>query len=312
MISDVIQFQSVLSGTCLEGRKFGAIEIDGISATALAIKVRPHEVDEAWTAAFSRLGRMGRYPVVSCSWPGAGDGWLDQVADQFSRFSYKGELTSNRSGDDPTGVLKSAERIDRKAALKRFILARAEPVEEWVDFCIEETERQFGSAPTESEVRSAVEAERISCLEELERWFFRWEMKHFGSQATCISEEHLGYLSWFEPLQESTQLIFMPCSNGWEVPAYLHFFGAESYGSEVVVATLRDWEEKYGARLVAHYGTMLQFVVETPPSDPEDAFELAWEQQALAQCTTALPGVSLRDHARSMLHANRWFLHDRP
>lgn len=312
MLEDSIQLQSVLSGTCLEGREVSAVEVKEIGATALAIEIQPQEVVEAWLAAFSRLDKTGRYPVVGCSWSGAGHGWLDEVADQFSRFFYEDELGSNRTENTPAAVLEAAREVDVSAALKLFSAGRGDPPEEWIDFCIEETDNQFGAAPSRNQVEAAVEAERMACLEELERWFFRWELKQFGSQARSISEGHLTYLSWFETKQEPTQLIFLPCANGWEVPAYLHFYGAESYGSELVVAALRKWEQKYGAQLVAHYGTMLQFVVEKPPSNPEDAFELAWEQQALAECTTALPCVSLRDHARSMLHANRWFLHDRP
>lgn len=36
------------------------------------------------------------------------------------------------------------------------------------------------------------------------------------------------------------------------------------------------------------------------------------EQVALAECTTLLPGVSMRDHARALLAVNRWFIHERP
>jgi hypothetical protein len=54
--------------------------------------------------------------------------------------------------------------------------------------------------------------------------------------------------------------------HGWQVAAYVSFFGAEvPGGAERLIAVLRSWHERYGAELVAHYGTMLEFVVRRPP-----------------------------------------------
>ena len=57
---------------------------------------------------------------------------------------------------------------------------------------------------------------------------------------------------------------------------------------------------------------MLQLVVKRKPATLEEAFQLAWEQVAIAPCTNLLPGVSLRDHAKALFHLDRWFLHERP
>ncbi|HIK18118.1 MAG TPA: DUF4253 domain-containing protein [Leptolyngbyaceae cyanobacterium M33_DOE_097] len=94
--------------------------------------------------------------------------------------------------------------------------------------------------------------------------------------------------------------------------AYLHWFGAWASGTPVVIGFLKQWHQRYNAELVCHYGTMLQLTVEKRPATPAEAFDLAWQQEALAPCTTLLPGVTLRDHARSLLTVNRWFLHERP
>ena len=67
---------------------------------------------------------------------------------------------------------------------------------------------------------------------------------------------------------------------------------------------LKKWHEQYEAELVCHFGTMLNFIVAKPPNTSESAFELAWEQMVIAECTIILPGVSLRDHARSLLVAD--------
>ncbi|ELR99905.1 hypothetical protein [Gloeocapsa sp. PCC 73106] len=36
------------------------------------------------------------------------------------------------------------------------------------------------------------------------------------------------------------------------------------------------------------------------------------ENRAIAPCITILPGVTLRQHAQTLLSLNRWFLHERP
>ena len=75
---------------------------------------------------------------------------------------------------------------------------------------------------------------------------------------------------------------------------------------------LDDWEQRYGAELVANWGTMLQLVVSRPPGTIEDAFALACEHQVFSVSTLGLPGVSIRNHARSLLHRHDWFFHERP
>jgi hypothetical protein len=64
--------------------------------------------------------------------------------------------------------------------------------------------------------------------------------------------------------------------------------------------------------MVASWGTMLQLKVNAPPADLEDAFELSVEQWIAAPPTLALPGVTIRDHARTLWNRPEWFLHDRP
>jgi hypothetical protein len=73
----------------------------------------------------------------------------------------------------------------------------------------------------------------------------------------------------------------------------------------------KAWQA-YGAELVAHFGTMLQFVVSRPPQTLDQAFALAVQQNAVAPCTLALPGVSLREHVRALMCVDKWFLHERP
>jgi hypothetical protein len=105
--------------------------------------------------------------------------------------------------------------------------------------------------------------------------------------------------------------LFLPCSNGWDALAYIHWYGSYD-GSENYIALGRSWEERFGAELVAHHGTMLQCLVSRPPQTIEEAWPLACEHDLVAECTLALSGISLRDYTRALVGWDRWFLHERP
>jgi hypothetical protein len=121
------------------------------------------------------------------------------------------------------------------------------------------------------------------------------------------------YLEWFEPTDMDVAVILLPTPHGWHAPAYLSFFGAEGPGgAEKLVAILRLWHDRHGAELLAHYGTMLEFVVDRPPQTIDEAWQLAREQVLIAPCTTAPRGVPLRQHARALIGRSTWFLHERP
>jgi hypothetical protein len=119
------------------------------------------------------------------------------------------------------------------------------------------------------------------------------------------------HLEWYEP-NETTALVLLPTPHSWETLAFLHFYAAADESSAPLLALLKFWNERYGAELVANWGTMLQFVVSRPPTHLEDAIALAREQILLAPCTTLLPGVPLMQHARALVGCERWFLHERP
>lgn len=117
---------------------------------------------------------------------------------------------------------------------------------------------------------------------------------------------------WFEPADDDrTAIVFLPTPHGWESLAWLDFYGTE-IGDDAHVALLHRWHQEYGAELVAHFDTMLQFVVKAPPSDEDAALALARQQVMIAPCTTLLPGIALRAHARRLIGSERWFLHERP
>jgi hypothetical protein len=95
--------------------------------------------------------------------------------------------------------------------------------------------------------------------------------------------------------------------------AFLSFYGAEGEGRhEALIRLTREWQDRFGAALVASWGTMLQFVASAPPLTLAEAFDLAAQQAVVAPSTTILPGESIRELARHLWQGERWFLHERP
>jgi hypothetical protein len=110
--------------------------------------------------------------------------------------------------------------------------------------------------------------------------------------------------------------MFYPTPSGPCSIAYAPFYGEQGgmpgLTSQRLITILEFWRRRYGAELVANWGTMLQFVVARPPTTLEDAWNLALQQDLVAQDTLTGPGISLRDHARTLIERPTWFLHCRP
>lgn len=97
------------------------------------------------------------------------------------------------------------------------------------------------------------------------------------------------------------------------LPARISPYGAEGSGRhEALIRLSREWQHRFGAELVASWGTMLQYVAAKPPTTLDEAFDLAAQQIAVAPCTTLLRGEGVRQLARHLWHGEQWFLHERP
>jgi hypothetical protein len=110
---------------------------------------------------------------------------------------------------------------------------------------------------------------------------------------------------WFQPT--SAALVLLPTTVPWLAPAWLYYFG-EPEGGGGTAAALYQWNQRWGAELVAHWGTMLQLVATRRPADGQEAWELAGQIKRL--------GGSLEMHqwelALALTAGDAWFLHDRP
>lgn len=117
---------------------------------------------------------------------------------------------------------------------------------------------------------------------------------------------------WFTP-PGGAQLVLLPTATQWLAPTWFDYHGALAVqpgdlGRTALAAAIRQWDQQWGAELVASWGTMLQFVAARRPAVGEEAWGLALQQLAVGGSLQAAPW----ELALSLTQTDIWFLHDRP
>ncbi|MBO0922126.1 DUF4253 domain-containing protein [Cellulomonas sp. zg-ZUI222] len=85
----------------------------------------------------------------------------------------------------------------------------------------------------------------------------------------------------FSVTEEDGLVALVPAAHGWQVPVVLGWEGGVNYDLEPVDhgVVLRDWQERFGAELVAlSDGQVLEVLVHRPPTTPGEALAVAREQ----------------------------------
>jgi len=310
--SRIADLRRVFADTPLQAAELASIEVPDSSDLVFACDIAGMDAFAAWTCARERCDVTGLWPVLTIV-NRAGRSWADALQSKnfFSRFHYAEEFGDTRNGNTPGDIVAAAQRLDVIEALSRFPDDDSTTLDEELEIGLEGTRSLFGKAPAIDDRRAFLQRESIADAYALERWLFDWEIRN-GNDPLRLPSYGLSHLLWNPMPSDQLVLLLFPSLHGWEIPAYISWFGATRCNSQLIVALLHHWHRRYGAELVAHYGTMLQFVVARRPTTAEEALELAWQQYLVAPCTTVLPGVSVRDHARALLHTDRWFLHERP
>lgn len=314
MTLSVADSLDIIKGTSLRENEYVELPILATGESALAVRTSQEKSFEDWKTLRTLVTETGRWPCVTVGHSHGGP-FSDTMheADFFSRFYYETEWKKgSRSGDNPEDILQAARHLDLDQELSKIRTHRDEPLNEWIEFFREETHKEYGQAPAEDDIGKEIDSGRLTSYFELEEWFFKWELSHLGTQALDIDDRYLSHIKWYDPSPDQMAIIMFPTANCWEILAFMHWYAGESWNSQVLVAVLERWHQRYGAELVSHFGTMLHLLPQRTPKTPGEAFELALEQHLIAGCTTTLPCISVRDHARTMLKAKRWFLHERP
>jgi hypothetical protein len=250
-----------------------------------------------WAQARDALAGLGLYPVAVARF-GGGD-WPEE--DLFSRFYY---------GEDaaPETVIARSRELSVEDALGRYDWSHTSDADHWdeiVEVQLSLTARDYGSAPDPGDLADVAPGDEPG----LERRLMEWEEAVRPTRDAPVTNESF---AWFDPA-DGPGLALVPVADPCHALAYLSFYGAEGAGGHEALTRLAcSWEERFGARLVANWGTMLQFLADRPAATLDDAFQLAVEHTRVAPSTTLLPGEGIRHLARHLWCGERWFLHERP
>ena len=287
MLNSIEELEALFTPTPLVGKMFQALDIPGHQEQIFSAPIDTDRVFSSWEIAHQYLAKTGRWPIIVEPW---GD-----LEEYVNRFPYELEQLGKES---PRQLIDSAREVDLSSLLQAWLTEQEEPAQDWWQTEVPLTRQSFGLTPP-AEVYAHCKTHW-----ELDRALLEWEEEQEASFDTTKMHIHI---DWFEA--SKPHLFLLPTPHSWATLAYVPWYEQRTVPT---MALLKDWEERFGAQLVCHYSTMLQFRVSKPPQNLEEAWTLAQEQVCVAPCTTALPGVSLRDHARALVGHGSWFLHERP
>lgn len=319
MIQTSEELSEILKSTVLKSSNIALIEIPKSRQLAFAIEVPRETMLDCWHLMRSLVNITQMYPVLTNDWIASTGNWQDKMTKQ-DFFNRSGYLEEQRNGYlasiVPESIVEAAKDINGEEKIKTRI-KESEPIadeswreSDWYLQELEETRRNFAVSPSSHEAEAALNSGKIITEIDFERWLFTWELENVPNERLLTAPD-LTYLEWYDMTSaETIPLLLLPTQLSWNILAYMHFWGAINSAEEIAI--LKYWHDRYGAELVAHYGTMLQFYVTNKPQTLMEAFELASEHYEFAFDTFILPAVSIREHARALLHIDRWFLHDRP
>lgn len=258
----------LLDGTPLAGSEVLAVE--RAPEVLVVVPTRELPVLEAWRLLRDLVDQTGRWPVAITD---------DGVVDEWLRYTALTEL------DVPASAWPWNTYVDDSPLLADQLTLQP-PLDELV--------RQDLTFPT---TRPTVD-----------RWTYERLLDDPGLRGPWTgSSRWVSTENWFRPQRVAYALL--PTTSSWQAQGWLRYFGALGLESgRKLLAAEREWHERWGAELVASWGTILQFVVSRRPTDPEDCWEVAGQLKAVGGSLQ----MDRHDLALSLPHGNAWFLHDRP
>jgi hypothetical protein len=284
VIDDPDRIGAVFAGTPLAGLPVGY----GPSGTVLVTGIDPDGLHEAWRAADALVPVTGRLPLM--------------VTDDFH------DAVALRPGPEPG---PSESRL-------RAFAGQAASSEPWLAFRHygEDDEVEVGEAGYYARGRTGVDLTALVAdvalptpRPVLERTLYERLLADADLHARVLAGARVVTRTdyWFTP--RSVLLMLLPTADVRASGYWVDFHGALTREYQHKLAeVLAQWRDRCDARLVAAWGTMLQFQVGRPPAPGEDAWTAAGQLTALApslqwtrwEVAVALPG------------GDAWFVHNRP
>lgn len=284
MRDDLDLVRAAFAGSALAGLPIG----HGPAGTVLVGGVGPDRLHEAWRVADAVVPATGRLPVV--------------VTDDF------GDALTLRSEPEP-GPSESELRAFVEAAVV------AEP---WLAFrhYREDDEVDEGEVEDYASGMAGVDLTALASnvplptpLPTLERALYDRLLTDADLHAEVLDTVRFASRTdyWFTP--DRVLLMLLPTSDVRAGAYWVDFYGALTREDQHRLGeVLAQWRERWDARLVASWGTMLQFQVGRRPLPGDQAWAAAGQLLALA------PNLPLTqwELAVALPAGDAWFVHNRP
>ncbi|MGN9775370.1 DUF4253 domain-containing protein [Micromonospora sp. H33] len=286
MRNDLDQIKAAFVGTPLASLPIG----HGPSGTVLVADIDPNRLHEAWQAADALVPVIGRRPVM--------------VTDDFH---------------DTLRIRPEPEAGPSESELRAFAEA-AESSEPWLayrhnseDDEVDEGEVEYyarGMAGVDLDLTALVSDVALPTPSQaLERALYDRLLADADLYARVLGSVRFVTQTdyWYTP--DSVLLMLLPTSDVRSSGYWVDFFGAPTREYQRMLAeVLAQWRHRWDARLVASWGTMLQFQVGRRPAPGDEAWTAAGQLKALA------PNLDLSqwEVAVALPAGDAWFVHNRP
>ncbi|MBO3743496.1 DUF4253 domain-containing protein [Actinoplanes flavus] len=281
---DLDRIEAAFGGTLLAGLPIG----HGPAGTVLVTDVDPDHLYEVWQAAETLAPTIGCRPVL--------------VTGDFN----------------PTlGIQPRPAPGPPEPELRAFARA-AESSEPWTTYRHYSEDELVHAGELESYARgmTGIDATALvadvplpTSLPELERALYDRLLADAGLHARVLDRVRLVTQTeyWYTP--DSVTLMLTPTVDVRTSGYWVDFYGALTRECrEKLAEVLARWRHRWDARLVAAWGTMLQFQVGRPPTPGDEAWIAAGQLKALA------PNLELSrwEVAVALPSGDAWFVHHRP
>ncbi|MFC4148056.1 DUF4253 domain-containing protein [Micromonospora mangrovi] len=273
-MDDARDIATALRGSVLQGHP---VE-EGPGHTFLVRKVEPARLLDAWHAAHAVMPVTGRWPVFTLP-----DGLYDEPD-----AVYLADLDRAARTLDPWSVYQRSSEVQDHQSVERYVQTFLGP--EMVASAFEQL-----TLPTTSTA--------------LQRWTYDTLLadSKLAARAFSGSKYLVGTSRWHT--WPEVHLVLLPTTSQCLAPAWVPYFGATRDNCiPALAAALRQWDQRWGAALIAAWGTMLQLTAQHRPQPGSQAWELAGQLMAVGgslQCEQWQLAIALT-------RGDAWFLHDRP
>ncbi|MDG4808774.1 hypothetical protein O7634_18680 [Micromonospora sp. WMMD1120] len=284
MLSDLDQIEAALLGTPLAGLPTGY----GPGGTVLVGGVDPGRLLTAWQAAEALVPVTGRRPIL--------------ITDDFvGRLELRPEPQPGPAESELLAFAEAARSSDPWSTYRHH----------GADDEVQEGEAEYyahgvaGADLTDLASDVALPTSRPALERALYDRLLADPDRYAEVLATVEFLTQTDY--WFTP--DSVLLMLLPTDDVRSSGYWVDHYGALTLEHRQQLAeVLARWRDRWDARLVASWGTMLQFQVGRRPSPGDEAWTAAGQIKALA------PNLDLSqwEVAVALPAGGAWFLHDRP